>query len=65
MRYFIELSYNGSNFHGWQIQPNAATVQETIENSLQVLLNNKILKVTGAGRTDSGVPASQMFAHFD
>ena len=65
MRYFIELSYNGSNFHGWQIQPNAVTVQETIENSLQVLLNNKTLKVTGAGRTDTGVHASQMFAHFD
>ena len=65
MRYFIELSYNGSNFHGWQIQPNAITVQETIENSLQVLLKNKNLKLVGAGRTDTGVHASQMFAHFD
>ncbi len=65
MRYFIELSYNGSNFHGWQIQPNAVTVQETIENSLQVLLKNKNLKLVGAGRTDTGVHASQMFAHFD
>ena len=65
MRYFIELSYNGSNFHGWQIQPNAVTVQETIENSLQVLLKNKNLKLIGAGRTDTGVHASQMFAHFD
>jgi len=65
LRYFIELSYNGSNFHGWQIQPNAITVQETIENSLQVLLKNKNLKLIGAGRTDTGVHASQMFAHFD
>jgi len=65
LRYFIELSYNGSNFHGWQIQPNAVTVQETIENSLQVLLKNKNLKLIGAGRTDTGVHASQMFAHFD
>jgi len=65
LRYFIELSYNGSNFHGWQIQPNAITVQETIENSLQVLLKNKNLKLVGAGRTDTGVHASQMFAHFD
>jgi len=65
LRYFIELSYNGSDFHGWQSQPNAITVQETIENSLQLLLKNKELKIVGAGRTDSGVHAMQMFAHFD
>ena len=65
LRYFIELSYNGSDFHGWQSQPNAITVQETIENSLQLILKNKDLKIIGAGRTDTGVHAIQMFAHFD
>ena len=53
LRYFIELSYNGSDFHGWQSQPNAITVQETIENSLQLILKNKELKIVGAGRTDT------------
>lgn len=64
LRYFIELSYNGKNFHGWQYQPNAISVQETIENSLVILLKKKI-KILGAGRTDTGVHAKQMFAHFD
>ena len=64
MRYFIALSYNGKAYHGWQIQPNAVTVQETIEDALSKLLNIK-LGITGAGRTDTGVHASQMFAHFD
>lgn len=64
MRYFIQLSYNGSAYHGWQIQPNAITVQETLQNALSKLLNIE-LKITGAGRTDSGVHASQMYAHFD
>ena len=65
LRYFIELSYNGFDFHGWQYQPNAVTVQETIENSLKLLLKKKELKIIGAGRTDTGVHAIQMFAHFD
>ena len=64
MRYFIQLSYNGAAYHGWQIQPNAITVQETLQDSLSKLLNTKIA-ITGAGRTDTGVHASQMFAHFD
>ena len=64
MRYFLELSYAGTNYHGWQIQPNAVTVQETIEHALGLLLRNPI-KITGAGRTDTGVHARQMFAHFD
>lgn len=64
MRYFIEISYNGSNFHGWQIQPNAVTVQETIERAFFTLLKKKI-KLIGAGRTDAGVHATQMYAHFD
>tara|TARA_B100001093_G_scaffold143170_1_gene135650 strand:- start:3295 stop:4053 length:759 start_codon:yes stop_codon:yes gene_type:complete len=64
LRYFIEISYNGSNFHGWQIQPNAVTVQETIERAFFTLLKKKI-KLIGAGRTDAGVHATQMYAHFD
>ena len=64
MRYFLEISYNGSTFHGWQIQPNAITVQETIENALQTLLKEEI-KIVGAGRTDTGVHAKHMCAHFD
>ena len=64
LRYFIELSYNGSTYHGWQYQPNDITVQEVIEKSLSVLLKEKT-PIMGAGRTDAGVHASQMFAHFD
>ncbi|WCO02439.1 tRNA pseudouridine(38-40) synthase TruA [Psychroserpens ponticola] len=64
MRYFIELSYNGKAYHGWQIQPNAITVQEVLENALSKVLRSNI-SVMGAGRTDAGVHASQMFAHFD
>ncbi len=63
-RYFIELAYNGSSFHGWQSQPNAVTVQETLESALSLLLKTPIALV-GAGRTDSGVHAKQMYAHFD
>ncbi len=64
LRYFIELSYNGKNYHGWQIQPNAITVQEVLEKSLSTILQQKIA-VVGAGRTDAGVHATQFFAHFD
>ena len=64
MRYFIELSYNGSAYHGWQIQPSAISVQEVIEKSLSTLLKESV-SIMGAGRTDTGVHASQMFAHFD
>ncbi|MFD1063960.1 tRNA pseudouridine(38-40) synthase TruA [Winogradskyella litorisediminis] len=64
MRYFIQLSYNGSAYHGWQIQPNAITVQGTLNDAISKLLNTEI-NITGAGRTDTGVHASQMFAHFD
>ncbi|MFD1614368.1 tRNA pseudouridine(38-40) synthase TruA [Gelatiniphilus marinus] len=64
MRYFIEFSYNGSAYHGWQIQPKALTVQEVLESALSTLLRIPI-SVMGAGRTDTGVHASQMFAHFD
>ena len=64
MRYFIYFSFNGKFYHGWQKQKNSITVQQKIEESLSVLLKDKI-KVTGAGRTDTGVHAKQMVAHFD
>ena len=64
MRYFIELSYNGKNYHGWQIQPDAISVQEKINNALSTVYQ-KDIQIVCAGRTDTGVHASQMFAHFD
>lgn len=64
MRLFIQFSYNGKNYHGWQKQPNALTVQEVLNGSLSTLLRTEI-ETMGAGRTDTGVHASQMFAHFD
>ena len=64
MRYFIELSYNGKNYHGWQIQPDVISVQQKVNNALSIMLQTEIT-VVGAGRTDTGVHASQMFAHFD
>lgn len=63
-RYFLQLSFKGTNFHGWQIQPNAISVQETIEKALSVLLHEEI-SVTGAGRTDTGVHALFFILHFD
>ena len=63
-RYFILLSYKGTNFHGWQIQPEAVTVQKTLDNSLRLVLNEAVSTV-GAGRTDSGVHAMIFCAHFD
>ena len=63
-RFFITLSYNGKNYCGWQIQPNAVSVQETLQDSLSTILRQKI-NIVGAGRTDSGVHARNMFAHFD
>ena len=63
-RYFIYLSYDGSNYHGWQVQPNAPTVQEKLESALSLLMRTPI-SVTGAGRTDTGVNASTMVAHTD
>ena len=64
MRYFIELSYKGTKYHGWQVQPDANSVQEEINKAISTILQEEIL-VVGAGRTDAGVHASQMFAHFD
>ncbi len=64
MRYFLEFSYNGKHYHGWQNQPNAISVQEVMENAISTLLRGKI-SLVGAGRTDAGVHAKQMYAHFD
>jgi len=63
-RYFISLSYNGSSFHGWQVQENALTVQQEIEHCLKLLINQEI-NLHGCGRTDSGVHARYFVAHFD
>lgn len=64
MRYFIELAYNGKNYHGWQIQPEAITVQGVLEKALSVILREEI-QVVGAGRTDAGVHAKQLYVHVD
>ena len=64
MRYFIWFSYDGTRYHGWQIQPNGVTVQSELQRCLSLLLREEI-NVVGAGRTDTGVHARQMTAHFD
>ncbi|MAZ26502.1 MAG: tRNA pseudouridine(38-40) synthase TruA [Cytophagaceae bacterium] len=64
MRYFIEIAYDGTPYHGWQRQPDAITVQQVLEEALSTLLR-KETTVVGAGRTDTGVHAKQLFAHFD
>jgi tRNA pseudouridine38-40 synthase len=63
-RYFIEISFKGTNYHGWQNQPNARSVQSEIERTLSTLVRTPI-KITGAGRTDTGVHALFFVAHFD
>lgn len=64
MRFFLEFSYDGGNYHGWQIQQNAHSVQEEIEKALSVIFQEET-PVVGAGRTDTGVHAEQMFVHVD
>lgn len=63
-RYFMHLAYNGAPYHGWQRQPNACSVQEELEKALSTVLRQPVA-VTGAGRTDTGVNARCMYAHFD
>lgn len=63
-RYFIELSYLGTHYHGWQIQPNAISVQQKINEALEILFKTDIM-ITGCGRTDTGVHAKEFFAHID
>ncbi len=64
MRYFIKLSYKGTNYHGWQTQPNAISVQEELEKAFSLILRKEIA-ITGAGRTDAGVHAKNFIAHFE
>jgi len=63
-RYFIQIAYDGSLYHGWQIQPNALTVQELLDKAMSTFFRQPI-ETLGCGRTDSGVHATQFFAHFD
>ena len=63
-RYFIHMAYDGTDYCGWQIQPNEKTVQQVMEHALTTILRQEI-SVTGAGRTDTGVHASKFIAHFD
>ena len=63
-RFFITLSYNGKNYVGWQVQPNGTSVQQVLQESLSVILRHETV-ITGAGRTDAGVHARKMIAHFD
>lgn len=63
-RYFIHLAYKGTNYHGWQVQPDAITVQEVLNKSLSVLLRASV-ETIGAGRTDTGVHATSFYAHFN
>lgn len=63
-RYFIEITFDGTAYHGWQIQPNAITVQELLDKALSTVLRQPISTI-GCGRTDTGVHATQLYAHFD
>ena len=63
-RFFIELAYDGTAYHGWQIQPNAITVQEELDKALSVFFRQKV-ETLGCGRTDSGVHSSNFYAHMD
>lgn len=64
MRYLLEVSYKGTNYNGWQIQPNGVTIQGQLIVALETILKQKI-EMMGSGRTDTGVHAEQQFAHFD
>ena len=64
MRYFLDISYIGTNYHGWQIQENAISIQQILEKSLSTFLGEDI-KTLGSGRTDTGVHALSQIVHFD
>jgi len=64
IRYIIHLAYKGTHYHGWQYQPNAPTVQETLNKAFFTILRQEV-NLTGCGRTDTGVHASQFYAHVD
>jgi tRNA pseudouridine38-40 synthase len=63
-RYFIRLAYNGTPYHGWQVQPNARTVQQVLNDAFSLIMREKV-RLTGCGRTDTGVHAREFYAHFD
>ena len=63
-RYFLELAYDGTRYHGWQLQPNAVAVQQKLNEALAILLRQPV-ETTGAGRTDTGVHARQLYVHLD
>lgn len=65
MRFFIECSFDGTPFHGWQKQTGQTSIQEIMENTLKIILRVPAMEITGCGRTDSGVHAAQYIAHFD
>ncbi len=65
MRYFVQIAYNGKDFHGWQVQPNANTVQAEINKALTTYFNSGAIHCIGCGRTDTGVHASDFYLHFD
>ena len=64
MRYFLKISYKGTNYHGWQVQPNAITIQQVINEKLSLILGAEIYCI-GCGRTDTGVHAKVFYLHFD
>ena len=64
MRYFLQLAYRGTHYHGWQRQPNGLSIQEVLETALTTILREPIA-IVGSGRTDAGVHAGQQFAHFE
>lgn len=64
MRYFLKITYDGTDFHGWQVQPGQPTIQQKLNDSLSKILQQSI-QVTGCGRTDAGVHASEYYLHFD
>ena len=63
-RYFLEIAYDGTNYNGWQTQPNGLGVQQVLNEKLSIVQQEKI-ETLGSSRTDTGVHASQTFAHFD
>lgn len=65
MRYFISIKYVGTKYHGWQVQPNATTVQEVLNSKLNMILPQKEIATMGCGRTDAGVHATNFYVHLD
>ena len=65
MRYFFEIAFNGTHYHGWQIQDNAISIQQVIQEKLALLTKQKMFILPGVGRTDTGVHASQFYFHVD